>query len=225
MAALCSRSAPTATSRHTTTTRNLLWILARAIQRINWSARTAALNLAERQRLQREREEAERLLAEQRGLISELGIAPPSGRSRRARTRQRSLREAGETASDAVRSNPELRLPGNLPPELVRHYRELLRTYVIMGSGNLGGELARLAELLTAAGVTARQTMHLHLGVLEELPRPGGPKHAARHDPGRPAGPGDPRLSGRGLPAALRRAATPARRSSAPPRVGWGGSG
>ena len=38
-----------------------------------------------------------------------------------------------------------------------------------MGSGNLACELARLADLLTAAGVTARQTMHLHLCVLEEL--------------------------------------------------------
>jgi hypothetical protein len=58
-----------------------------------------------------------------------------------------------------------------LPQPLIDHYRELLRTYVIMGSGNLSGELKRLAELLTAAGVTSQQTMLLHLCVLEELVR------------------------------------------------------
>ena len=56
-----------------------------------------------------------------------------------------------------------------LPAELMAHYRELLRTYVIMGSGNLADELRRLAELLVAAGLTARQTLQLHLDVLEEL--------------------------------------------------------
>ena len=38
-----------------------------------------------------------------------------------------------------------------------------------MGSGNLSGELRRLAEMLVAAGLTARQTIQLHLQVLEEL--------------------------------------------------------
>jgi hypothetical protein len=56
-----------------------------------------------------------------------------------------------------------------LPNELIDHYRELLRTYVIMGSGNLTDELGRLGELLTSAGVDASDTMQLHVHVLEEL--------------------------------------------------------
>ena len=56
-----------------------------------------------------------------------------------------------------------------LPAELICHYRELLRTYVIMGSGNLAGELRHLAELLGIAGLSARQTLQLHLHVLAEL--------------------------------------------------------
>lgn len=136
MAALCYEvGADGYVCAHTTTTRNLIWILARAIQRHQLIRENRRLNAAERQRLQREHEEAERLLAEQRVLVSDLEAIPPI----------------------------------DLPPELVRHYRELLRTYVIMGSGNLAPELSRLAELLTAAGVTARQAMHLHLCVLEEL--------------------------------------------------------
>ena len=56
-----------------------------------------------------------------------------------------------------------------LPGELIDHYRELLRTYVIMGSGNLARELRHLAELLGIAGLSARQTLQLHLHVLAEL--------------------------------------------------------
>ena len=56
-----------------------------------------------------------------------------------------------------------------LPPELTAHYRELLRIYVIMGSGNLADELRRLAGLLVAAGITARQTARMHLEVVAEM--------------------------------------------------------
>jgi hypothetical protein len=56
-----------------------------------------------------------------------------------------------------------------LPEKLVVHYSELLRAYVIMGSGNLSAEMSTLAELLVSAGVTPQQTMLLHLKVLEQL--------------------------------------------------------
>ena len=56
-----------------------------------------------------------------------------------------------------------------LPTELTAHYRELLRTYVIMGSGNLTAELKRLAEMLVIAGLGPHETLQLHLHVLSEL--------------------------------------------------------
>jgi hypothetical protein len=56
-----------------------------------------------------------------------------------------------------------------LPAELIAYYRELLRTYVIMGSGNLADEPKRLVELLVTIGLNARQTVAIHLQVLEEL--------------------------------------------------------
>jgi DNA-binding response OmpR family regulator len=59
MAALCYEvGADGYVCAHTTTTRNLLWILARAIQRHQLVRENRRLNLAERQRLQREHEEA-----------------------------------------------------------------------------------------------------------------------------------------------------------------------
>jgi DNA-binding NarL/FixJ family response regulator len=128
---------------HNATTRNLIWVIARAIQRHQLLRENHRLNLAEQSRLQREHDEADRLLKEQRALIGDL---------------------------QALRGGPyETAVEPVLPAELYTHCRELLRTYVIMGSGNLGDELKCLAELLVNAGLTARQTMQLHLKVLEEL--------------------------------------------------------
>ena len=65
-----------------------------------------------------------------------------------------------------------------LPVELTAHYRELLRIYVMMGSGNLGDELRRLARLLVAAGVSVRQAARLHLSVVAEMIQASAPAAA-----------------------------------------------
>jgi hypothetical protein len=57
----------------------------------------------------------------------------------------------------------------DLPERLIAHYREMLRAYVVMGSGNLAEEMATLANLLTEADVSAQRAMQLHVQVLEEL--------------------------------------------------------
>lgn len=160
MAALCFEvGADAYVCVNTTTTRNLIWVVARAVQRHQLVRENRRLNEAERQRLQREHDEADRLLGQQRGLIGDLEAIWQQG--------------APATTADvgSVAFASALQQPLDLPVELVLHYRELLRTYVIMGSGNLTGELARLAEMLATAGVTSRQTMQLHLHVLEELVR------------------------------------------------------
>jgi DNA-binding NarL/FixJ family response regulator len=129
---------------HTATTRNLIWTLARAVQRHQLLRENHRLNLAEQTRLQREHDEADKLISQQRALIGDL----------------EAMRQGNPCEkTDSLR----------LPEELILHYRELLRTYVIMGSGNLVGELKRLAELLVSAGVSAQNTMQLHLRAVEEL--------------------------------------------------------
>jgi len=136
---------------NTTTTRNLIWVTARAIQRHHLLRENRRLNLAEQMRLQREHDEADQLLGQQRALLGEL----------------ESLRREGPPpcGQDAVDARPTI----PLPDELIAHYRELLRTYIIMGSGNLSDELQQLGNLLVNARLTAQQTMQLHLHVLEEL--------------------------------------------------------
>lgn len=156
---------------NTTTVRNLIWVLARAVQRHQLVRENRRLNLAEQQRLQREHDEADLLLDQQRALIADLEGIHRRGKGDASITGPTDLSSAvdspcvdGQPAPGAVQT-AEL----DLPDELISHYRELLRTYVIMGSGNLVREMSRLADLLATAGVSARQTMQMHVHVLEEL--------------------------------------------------------
>lgn len=160
MAALCYEAgADGYVCIHTTTVRTLIWIVARGVQRHQIFRENRRLCQAERRRLQQEREEAVHLLAQQRKILFDLHarIAP------------------GLTSSsqrDNVSWGDQPVLPRlDLPSELVQHYRDLLRTYVIMGSGNLGKELGRLAELLIMAGITPGELLQLHTEVVEEMIR------------------------------------------------------
>ncbi len=142
----------------TTTSRNLIWVMARAVQHHQLMRENHRLALDQQQRLQREHDEAERLLLQQRTLIGDLETIQDSSWAV----------VAGERSGQADREPLSCERVA-LPRELVFHYRELLRAYVIMGSGNLACELSRLASLLATAGISARQTMQLHVLVLEEL--------------------------------------------------------
>jgi DNA-binding NarL/FixJ family response regulator len=145
MAALCHEvGADGYLCVHTATTRNLIWVIAQAVKRHELLRENKRLLQAEQTRLQREQDEATCLLQQQRQLLDG---AEPQGNA----------------------DSAEILPIDCLPAELLCHYRELLRTYVIMGSGNLTGELKRLAEMLVIAGLSARQTLQLHLHVLAEL--------------------------------------------------------
>lgn len=142
---------------NTTTTRTLIWTVARAIERHRLIRENQRFEQSQRQRLQQEHVEADRMLGQQRQMIQDLEAL------RRASVPGPEPNEAG---GDPCR---EYDAPLALPEPLVHHYRELLRTYVIMGSGNLGDELRMLCELLVSAQVSAPQAMQLHLTALEDL--------------------------------------------------------
>ena len=137
----------------TTTTRNLIWVVARAVQHHQLARENQHFRHAEQTRLQREHDEARRLLQQQAALV-EQSVAEPA---------------CTAACPHEVLGGPTAASGYPLPTELIAHYRELLRIYVMMGSGNLASELRRLAELLVAAGLTAQQTVGLHLEVVEEM--------------------------------------------------------
>lgn len=148
-----------------TTTRTLIWKVARAVERHRLLAKNRRLENEHQHRLRIDQDEAIRLLGHQRGLLANV---------------DRQRRESAEARGDLALEENDFSNCPNLPDSLVGHYRELLRAYVIMGSGNLSQELSRLADLLTSAAVTATQAMQLHLFVLEDVIRGLGSR-SARH--------------------------------------------
>jgi DNA-binding NarL/FixJ family response regulator len=129
----------------------------RAVERGRMLHEIDRLTSADRRRLVRERDEAEYLLTQQRQILVALehlaGDAPSDiDAVRRAKTRVTAERF-------------------KLPPEFDEYYQELLRTYVIMGSGNLVAEIAKLADLLSLAGLSPREVLDLHLARVERLVR------------------------------------------------------
>ena len=122
-------------------------------------------------RLVRERAEAETLLAQQRTLVAELEAltAPPAEPARP--TAGGDVAPARESARHAAPL---------LPAEFDRHYGELLRAYIVMGSGSLAAEIERAAASLVAAGVAPREVLQRHLACVEALVRGLGSR-SARH--------------------------------------------
>lgn len=119
------------------------------------------LQVEKHRRLIRERDEAERLLNQQRSMVEELqtlvypdALGEPQSGSERADT------------PDLHESDLPVELP-QIPFEVRDYYHELLRTYVIMGAGSLKEEILQIAELLAAADLTPPQVLEFHLQCVE----------------------------------------------------------
>jgi DNA-binding NarL/FixJ family response regulator len=138
----------------------LVQTIQRAVERGRMFHEIDRLASAERRRLVRERDEAEYLLNQQRRFLAALEhfADPVEGQST----------EGSARAGRAVAAATE---PFGLPREFDEYYQELLRTYVIMGSGNLAAEIVKLAEVLSQAAFTPREVLDLHLARVERLVR------------------------------------------------------
>ncbi len=122
-----------------TTARMLLWHVARARERHQLLEENRQLQQARRLQLKREREEASRLLQQQRTLVESL---------------------RGSTAADAA---------GHVSRELWASYREVLQTYIVMGGGQLTHEIESLTLRLIVEGINGPRAIAMHVGVLEEV--------------------------------------------------------
>ncbi len=140
---LCTRTA---------TTRSLLWVVARAIERHTLIAEHRQLRHAQQQRWRREHDESRQQLEQRRSMIA---VRCPAHHASAA---------VGEPFSPARAG-----VSSDLPEPLVQHYRELLRAYVIMGTGHLADKLTRWIALLADANLSPRDVMELHLHALEQL--------------------------------------------------------
>ena len=135
----------------------LVSVLKRAIVRSEQTRQSRRLEIAQTKRMARERDETEHLLSQQRRIIDDLD----------ARDATEPANVARQALLDCFGRAAPCRTA--LPSEINSYYQELLRTYVIMGSGNLGGEIAKLADLLAVAGCGPREALSLHLERVESL--------------------------------------------------------
>lgn len=158
------------TTPHTWESRALVPTILNEIQRSELKRDNHRLSLANHRRLLRERDETEQLLDQQRQILQELQELVEHHPDRPA-------------DDDNAGSGP---VSDNAPPRLLESeevqgfYDELLRTYVMMGSGRLAEEIERLARLLAAAGIAPRKALGMHIKRVEKLVRGLG-RRSSRH--------------------------------------------
>ena len=135
MAALCFEAGADAyLCSRTTTTRSLLWQIARARERHVLLLENQRLESAQLQRRNWEEDEATRLLDQQRHMADEAG-----GRAER------------------------------ISATLAVEYHELLRAYVVMGSGHLGATLDHWIQRALAEDVAPHDLVALHLRAVQHV--------------------------------------------------------
>lgn len=157
-------------SHVTWNSRALVTVIQRAIRNVETARENHQLAVANHRRLVRERDEAGHLLRQQRDIISELEELA-NGRLGTVAAEANSDLACIDVAFGHVPSDGAERSAISVPDEIEQFYQELLRTYVIMGSGNLGGEIADLARILAEFRLSPRDTLSLHLERVEEVVR------------------------------------------------------
>jgi hypothetical protein len=153
----------------------LVSVIRCAVERVELRRENHRLSVGNHRRLVRERDEAEQLLSQQRQILEDL--------SRLSETV--STRDIELSADDSAPN--ETLTPSTAGPswqrfstEIASFYHELLRAYVIMGSGGLTVEIAKVAELIAFTGLKPREAMQLHLERVEALVRGLGSR-SSRH--------------------------------------------
>jgi hypothetical protein len=137
----------------------LVHAIERAVERGQMLSEIERLGSVHRQRVSRDREEAEYLFNQQRQILLALEALRAD-----ARGIDSTVAPSPEGAAAALRSC-------SLPPEFDNYYYELIRSFVIMGTGSLTGELAKLAAVLVSAGLGPRDVLTLHLDRVATLVR------------------------------------------------------
>jgi hypothetical protein len=150
----------------------LLGTMKRAMMVQQLSEDNHRLLVENHRRLVRERDESERLLKQQRSMVIELQqFAYPADFEKSEKDLL-----LNQTRTESVQASSSY----EIPLEVQDYYHELLRTYVIMGSGSLKDEIQQIAELLAAANLTPGQVLEFHLECVEVIVRGLG-NRSSRH--------------------------------------------
>lgn len=106
------------------------------------------------QRCQSDRDNYRLTMAQQRRLVRE------RDETRSLLEHQRQILTRGSDPSTIL---------DTIPAEVLEDYRQLLRTYVIMGTGNLARDIVGLAKQLAETGASPREALAVHVESVETL--------------------------------------------------------
>jgi len=152
-------------------------LLLQSLQRWEIRQERDRLAAAEQRRAARDRDEAAQLLMQQRVILARLARIEREFTSGSAESHAERAR-AAEGSPTAV--HPAEEGWRTMQRDAAAFYRQLLRTHVIMGNGQLDDELTRFSRLLCEVRFPANQVLELHLEAVEELVRGLG-QRSARH--------------------------------------------
>lgn len=146
--------------------RALINVIQQTISQVRTARENHHHTVANHRRLVRERDEADHLLRQQKDIITELEALSqgfPDEDDNDDSIDDRSPLTSDDRAAVAAQCTVAI------PDEIRTYYHELLRTYVIMGSGSLGTEIGQLARILAEFGLSPRETLSLHLEQVEQV--------------------------------------------------------
>ncbi|MBQ2620033.1 MAG: response regulator [Thermoguttaceae bacterium] len=124
---------------YSTTVRNLLWAMARALKRFRLEEENSRFVKEKKQLVAREKEEATAMLIEQKSMAESIDGYYDND------------------SADKTQVTPQAK------QNFLRMYEELLRSYVVMGAGCMTKQLSSIAALLAKGGISAREAMAIHL--------------------------------------------------------------
>jgi len=163
LAALCRYDCEVLVSPAGWQSRTLPQWIARTIDRSQMVRDNLRLAGADQRRTMRDRDETDQLLEQQRRILHEHADA---------------ARLLTDVPSESHAGFDEQLC--KVPAAVLAVYQDLLRSYVMMGTGNMAGEIRKLAQLLVLAGLSPTAALHVHLERVEELVRGLGSR-SSRH--------------------------------------------
>ncbi|MEZ6047690.1 MAG: hypothetical protein R3C11_19345 [Planctomycetaceae bacterium] len=143
----------------------LVFALERARLRHRMQEEHLAWGRERKQKLIQEKKESERILEQQRNMLSDLKSLA------RSDILADELTDPSFSRQLEVHPSQSRALSGTstIVTELTRYYAALLKSYVVMGTGSLNEEIKEVAFQIEMSGLSIRETMALHLEQVEAL--------------------------------------------------------
>ncbi len=141
---------------------NLFGVMDHAMRNAIVHKEHSRLTAARNQQLKRERDEAVKMLAQQRLIVADIErIRLDESLENQSFHKKNISRKSHQTETSENQADTN--------NELINSYAKLLRSYVVMGSENLTNEISETAKQFFESGLTVRDAFKIHLNQVDQL--------------------------------------------------------